>query len=39
MYEGKIFECFGCIEDKRQEAKVKHKLIDIIFLVIAAYEL
>ena len=36
MYEGKIFECFGCIEDKRQEAKVKHKLIDIIFLVIAS---
>jgi predicted transposase YbfD/YdcC len=36
MYEGKFFEEFMIIEDIREQGKVKHKLIDIIFLVVSA---
>lgn len=36
MYEGKFFESFSIIEDTREEGKVKHKLIDIIFIVVSA---
>ena len=35
-YEGEFFDCFNCIEDKREEGKVKHKLIDILFIVVSA---
>lgn len=36
MYTGKFFESFENIEDKREEGKVVHKLIDIIFIVATA---
>jgi predicted transposase YbfD/YdcC len=36
MYEGKFFESFVILEDKREQGKVKHKLIDIVFIVISA---
>ena len=36
MYEGEFFESFSIIEDIREEGKVRHKLIDIIFIVISA---
>ena len=36
MYEGKFFEEFIIIEDIREEGKVKHKLIDMIFIVVSA---
>lgn len=36
MYKGQFFESFSVIEDKREEGKVRHKLIDIIFLVVAS---
>lgn len=36
MYEGKFFEEFMIVEDIREQGKVKHKLIDIIFIVISA---
>jgi predicted transposase YbfD/YdcC len=36
MYQGEFFEIFGSLEDIRQEAKVKHKLIDILFIVVSA---
>lgn len=36
MYEGDFFDNFDFIEDTRQESKVKHKLIDVIFLVVSA---
>jgi predicted transposase YbfD/YdcC len=35
-YEGDFFEIFGTLEDIRQEEKVKHKLVDILFLVVSA---
>jgi hypothetical protein len=35
-YEGNFFEIFGSLKDIRQESKVKHKLVDILFLVVAA---
>jgi uncharacterized membrane protein (UPF0127 family) len=36
MYKGKFFESFEIIEDKREEGKVSHKLIDLIFIVSTA---
>ena len=36
MYSGKFFESFCILEDTREEGKVKHKLIDIIFIVVSA---
>jgi len=36
MYTGKLFDSFSFLQDERQEAKVLHKLIDIIFIVISA---
>ena len=36
MYEGEFFENFSIIEDTREEGKVRHKLIDIIFIVVSA---
>lgn len=36
MYEGDFFDNFGILDDDRQESKVQHKLIDIIFIVISA---
>lgn len=36
MYEGRFFESFSILEDKREEGKVLHKLIDIIFIVVSA---
>lgn len=36
MYEGNFFESFSILEDTREQGKVKHKLIDIIFIVITA---
>ena len=35
-YKGDFFEIFGTLEDIRQEEKVKHKLVDILFLVVSA---
>jgi hypothetical protein len=31
MYKGQFFESFSIIEDIREQGKVRHKLIDIIF--------
>jgi len=36
MYQGHFFESFSIIEDRREQGKVKHKLIDIIFIVVSA---
>jgi len=36
MYEGQFFESFSIIEDTREQGKVRHKLIDIIFIVVTA---
>jgi predicted transposase YbfD/YdcC len=36
MYTGKLFDSFSYLQDNRQEGKVQHKLIDIIFIVISA---
>ena len=36
MYEGKFFESFSILEDRREQGKVLHKLLDIVFIVIAA---
>jgi len=36
MYEGDFFDNFGILDDDRQESKVQHKLIDIIFIVVSA---
>ncbi|MFO7953122.1 MAG: ISAs1 family transposase [Bacillota bacterium] len=35
-YEGKFFNYFITIYDPRQDEKVKHKLIDVIFIVVCA---
>lgn len=35
-YKGSFFEHFSVIYDTRQEGKVRHKLIDIIFIAVAA---
>jgi predicted transposase YbfD/YdcC len=36
MYKGQFFDCFSIIEDIREQGKVRHKLIDIIFIVVSA---
>ena len=36
MYEGKFFDNFGNLADKREEGKIHHKLIDILFIVVTA---
>jgi len=36
MYDGYFFENFGILDDNRQESKVQHKLIDIVFIVVSA---
>jgi len=36
MYEGQFFESFSIIEDRREQGKVRHKIIDIIFIVVSA---
>lgn len=36
MYEGQFFESFKILEDTREQGKVKHKLMDIIFIVVSA---
>lgn len=36
MYKGIFFENFSILEDTREQGKVRHKLIDIIFIVISA---
>lgn len=36
LYEGNFFNHFMTIYDPRQEEKVKHKLIDVIFIVVTA---
>lgn len=36
MYQGKFFEYFMPMHDTRQEGKVRHKLIDILFIAVAA---
>jgi predicted transposase YbfD/YdcC len=36
MYEGHFFESFSILEDTREQGKVRHKLIDIIFIVVSA---
>lgn len=36
MYDGKFFETFGILEDRREQGKVKHRLLDIIFIVVVA---
>lgn len=36
QYEGSFFDSFGVIYDRRQEGKVWHKLIDVLFIIVAA---
>ncbi len=36
LYEGSFFDYFITIYDPRQDEKVKHKLIDVLFIVVAA---
>ncbi len=36
MYKGQFFESFSVLEDTREQGKVRHKLIDIIFIVVSA---
>lgn len=36
MYKGNFFESFSVLEDIREQGKVRHKLIDIIFIVVSA---
>lgn len=36
MYEGKFFESFSILEDRREQGKVLHKLLDIVFIVVSA---
>ncbi len=36
MYEGHFFDGFAVLEDRREQGKVKHKLIDIIFIVVSS---
>ena len=35
LYQGKFFDYFGSIKDTRQEGKVWHKLVDILFIVVS----
>lgn len=36
-YKTDFFECFGVIRDVRQEGKVRHELIDILFIIVSAF--
>jgi predicted transposase YbfD/YdcC len=36
-YKTNFFECFGVIRDVRQEGKVRHELIDILFIIVSAF--
>lgn len=36
MYEGEFFECFGVIYDRREQGKVWHKLMDVLFIIVSA---
>lgn len=36
-YKTNFFECFGIIRDVRQEGKVIHELIDILFIIVSAF--
>lgn len=36
MYKGKFFDSFGIIFDKRQDGKIWHKLVDVLFIIVAA---
>ena len=36
MHSNLFFESFSVLEDKREQGKVKHKLIDILFIVVSA---
>jgi hypothetical protein len=36
MYEGKFFESFSILEDRREQGKVLHKLLDVVFIVVSA---
>lgn len=36
MYEGKFFESFEIVEDRREQGKVQHRLLDIVFIVVTA---
>lgn len=33
QYEGSFFDIFGILHDKRQQGKVWHNLIDILFII------
>lgn len=35
-YKGHFFDIFGVLSDIRQEGKVQHKLIDILFIIVSA---
>lgn len=36
MYKGQFFESFSILEDIREQGKVMHRLIDIVFIVVSA---
>lgn len=36
MYAEQFFECFSVLEDRREQGKVLHKLLDIVFIVVSA---
>jgi len=36
MYEGHFFKSFEIVEDLREQGKVKHRLLDIVFIVVSA---
>ena len=36
QYKGQFFDIFGILVDKREEGKVWHKLIDILFIIVTA---
>ena len=36
QYKGKFFDIFGTLKDAREQGKVQHKLIDILFIIVSA---
>ncbi len=36
MYEGNFFDSFEIVEDLREQGKVQHRLLDILFIVVSA---
>ncbi|HHW70215.1 MAG TPA: transposase family protein [Clostridiales bacterium] len=36
QYKGRFFEIFDELDDIRQQGKVEHKLIDVLFVIISA---